>query len=133
MKKTFAVIALVFSVGNWAKAEGLKVEKLIVGTAIENKELVGEAKEFNAGEERVYAWSKAVAETVPTQIKYVWYADGKNVAEVPLDIKSPAARTWSSKKVWPGQWKVEATDSAGTVLSSAEFTVGSTAPAAAAQ
>jgi hypothetical protein len=32
-------------------------------------------------------------------------------------------RTWSSKNVWAGSWKVEVQDDKGTVLSTKEFVV----------
>ena len=63
------------------------------------------------------------ADQAPTTVKHVWTADGKKEAEVSLDVKYPAVRTWSSKSVWPGSWKVEAVDEKGTVLASKEFTV----------
>jgi hypothetical protein len=45
------------------------------------------------------------------------------VVEVPLAVKYAATRTWSYQTIWPGKWKVEATDEAGNVLSSADFAV----------
>ncbi len=106
-----------------AQAQTLQVEKIAVGTAIESRELSGAAAEFDASMTRLYCWTKVTASNPPSKIKHLWYADGKKEAEVALDINYPAARTWSSKNVWPGPWKVEVTDEAGAILSSVEFAV----------
>ncbi|HVO33904.1 MAG TPA: DUF2914 domain-containing protein [Elusimicrobiota bacterium] len=106
-----------------ASAANVQVDKLIVGTAVENHEISGAATEFPASVERLYCWSKVTASNVPTTVKHVWYADGKKEAEVSLDVKYSSTRTWSSKSVWPGSWKVEAQDAAGDLLASMEFTV----------
>jgi len=108
-----------------------QVDKIAIGTAIDNKELSGEAKEFDASVGRVYCWTKVSSANAPAEIKHVWYANDKKEAEVSLPIKYSAMRTWSSKAVWPGQWKVEVTDDSGSVLSSTEFTVKAGAEGAA--
>ena len=104
-------------------AANVTVEKIAIGTAIENKEISGEAAQFDGSVTRVFCWTKITSDQTPVTVKHVWTADGKKEAEVPLEIKYPAARTWSSKTVWPGSWKVDVTDDQGKVLSSKEFTV----------
>jgi DUF2914 family protein len=101
----------------------VKVEKIAIGTAIDNKEISGEAASFDSTVTRVYAWTKVTTDQTPVTIKHVWSADGKEEASVPLEIKYNAARTWSSKAVWPGSWKVDVQDDQGKVLVSKEFTV----------
>jgi hypothetical protein len=96
---------------------------MAVGTAIDNKEISGEAAQFPETVERLYCWMKVSADQTPVTLKHVWYVDGQKEAEVPLDIKYASMRTWSSKSVRPGSWKVEVVDDKGTVLSSKEFTV----------
>jgi hypothetical protein len=114
-------------------AATIKVEKTAIGTAIENKEITGEAAQFDGSVTRVYCWTKVSTDQTPVTIKHVWSADGKKEAEVALDVKYPSARTWSSKSVWPGSWKVEVTDDQGKVLDSKAFTVNKeVAPPAAA-
>ena len=103
--------------------KAVDIEKIAVGTAIDNKELTGTAKEFDASMNRVYCWTKVTASNPPTKINHVWYAEDKQEAEVPLEIKYSSMRTWSSKNVWPGRWKVEVTSDSGEVLSSTDFTV----------
>ena len=88
-----------------------------------NLEPVGENKEFDASVGTVSCWTKVTATTVPTTIKHVWYFGDKKVFEYSLDVKFPSTHTWSSKSVKSGNWRVDVTDDAGTVLSSINFTV----------
>ena len=101
----------------------VQVEEIALGTGVESKELVGEAIEFDVSAGRVFCWTKIFSQNVPTTIKHVWYADSEKTAEVPLSIKYPATRTWSSKAIWAGKWKVEVVSEAGEVLTSTQFTV----------
>ena len=48
--------------------------------------------------------------------------------EIALDVTANTYRVWSYKTVWPGNWKVEATDEAGNVLATVAFTVSGDAP-----
>lgn len=106
-----------------AASQDLKVEKIVVATSVENREPVGENTEFEALVGTVYCWTKITASTTPATIKHVWYLDDQKVFEIPLELKYASTRTWSSKTVSTGNWKVEVTDDAGTVLSSIGFTV----------
>jgi hypothetical protein len=106
-----------------AADQGLKVEKAVAATSVDNHEPAGENKEFEASVGTVYCWSKITAKTTPATIKHVWYLGDKKVFEKELDLKFPSTRTWSSKSVSPGNWRVDITDSAGAVLSSVSFTV----------
>jgi hypothetical protein len=100
-----------------------QVEKIAVGTGVESRELVGEAAEFDVSAGRIFCWMRISAQDVPTTIKHVWYADGQQAAEVPLNISYPSMRTWSSKAIWAGKWKVEVVSEKGDVLASTDFTV----------
>jgi hypothetical protein len=104
-------------------ANSLSVEKIAVGTSVENRELMGTATEFDATVGKVYCWTKVNASMPPAKVRHLWSVDGQQEADVALTINYPSARTWSSKTVRPGQWKVEVADEAGTVLSSTAFTV----------
>ena len=106
-----------------AADQGITVEKIVVATSVDNHEPVGESKQFEASVGTVYCWTKVAAKTVPATIKHVWYLGDKKVFEQSLDLKFASTRTWSSKSVKSGSWKVDVTDDAGTVLSSVSFTV----------
>jgi hypothetical protein len=106
-----------------APDQGLKVEKAVAATGVENREPVGENREFEASVGRVYCWTKIAAQTTPTTIKHVWYVGDHKVFEKALEIKYPSTRTWTSKSLTAGNWRVDVTDDAGAVLSSVSFTV----------
>ncbi len=94
-----------------------------VCTAVENRLPADEVPAAGTSATQVYCWVNLVSATIPTTIKTVWYNEGKRVDAVSLAVKSSPYRTWSSKKVWPGQWKVEVVTEAGDVLASKEFKV----------
>ena len=108
---------------NQAADQGIKVEKIVAATSVDNHEPVGENTEFDASVGTVYCWTKVTATTVPATIKHVWYFGDKKVFEQSLDLTYASTRTWSSKSVKSGSWKVDVTDDAGAVLSSVSFTV----------
>ena len=139
--KNMIVVLAVLSLGGTAVAQApekqaeapktIQVEKIALGTSLESRELVGEATEFDVSAGRIYCWTKITSENVPTTIKHVWYADAEKAAEVPLNIKYPTTRTWSSKAIWAGKWRVDVVSETGDVLASTDFTVkAQPAPAA---
>jgi hypothetical protein len=101
----------------------LKVEKAVAATSVENREPVGESAEFEASVGTVYCWTKISAPSVPATLKHVWYLGDQQVFEKTLDIKFPSTRTWTSKSVKAGSWRVDVTDDTGTVITSVSFTV----------
>ena len=139
--KNMIVVLAILSLGGTAVAQApekqaeapktIQVEKIALGTSLESRELVGEATEFDVSAGRIYCWTKITSENVPTTIKHVWYADAETAAEVPLNIKYPTTRTWSSKAIWAGKWRVDVVSETGDVLASTDFTVkAQPAPAA---
>lgn len=104
-------------------APTVKVDKLVIAATVEDRIPKGEAATFPGDTKNVFAWTRIVAESVPTKVKHVYYADGKRVAEVELAVNGSPYRVWSSKRVSPGSWKVEVQDENGDVLASSEFTV----------
>ena len=110
-------------------AARIKVEKMVTAAAVENKEPVNETSVFDAATGRVYAWTRVTASEAPVKIKHIYYVNDKKLTEVELNINARAYRAWSSKSVWPGNWKVEAVDEAGEVLAAVIFTVSGAAQA----
>ena len=100
-----------------------QVEKIALGTGVESRELVGEASEFDVSVGRVYCWTKINSQNIPTTIKHVWYPDEEQAAEVTLNVQYPSTRTWSSKAIRDGKWRVEVVSETGEVLASTDFTV----------
>jgi DUF2914 family protein len=127
------VILAVLSLGGTAVAQAPQqqmeapkldqVEKIALGTGVETRELVGEATEFDVSVGRIYCWTKIISQTVPTTIKHVWYADAEQAAEVTLNVQYPSTRTWSSKVIRPGKWRVDVLGETGEVLATTDFTV----------
>lgn len=107
----------------------ITIEKIVTAVSVENREPVDETSTFDKTAGRVYTWTKVAATATPVKLKHVYYAANKKVAEIDLSINAKAYRVWSSKAVWPGDWKVEATDEAGKVLATVTFTVSNTAAA----
>jgi hypothetical protein len=114
-------------------APAIKVERLVTAASVEKREPVGETSSFDSATTQVYTWTKITAEQVPATIKHVYYHNDKMVREIPLTVNSSPYRVWSVKNVIPGNWKVDITDEAGTVLASAVFTVAAAAGEAAAK
>ena len=132
MKKLIALLVGIFVTLGVAAAQektspaadqGIKVEKIVAAASVNNREPVGENKEFDTSVGTLSCWTKVTATTVPATIKHVWYFGDKKVFEKSLDIKFASMSTWSTKSVKAGNWKVDVTDDAGTVLSSVSFTV----------
>jgi hypothetical protein len=129
MKKYVAVLFLFLLVPFLAVAEeaapkgAIRIDKVSVGSAIDDKEVTGTGTEFDGSIEQLYCWTRVVADDAPTRINHVWSLDGKKVANVTLKVDQLITRTWSRKRVRPGAWKVDVTDESGTVLASQAFTV----------
>ncbi|MFC1522637.1 DUF2914 domain-containing protein [Elusimicrobiota bacterium] len=129
-KVTVLFLLIIFGIGNAVSEQSvigegqLKVEKIVVGTGIEDKKLVGESAGFDISVERVWCWTNITAQKLPAMIKHIWYLEDEKMAEVPLNIKYPSHRTWSSKAVSPGKWAVKVVDKSGEVFASREFVVG---------
>ena len=131
--RNMMVLLAVLSLGGTAVAQAPEqqtgapkldqVEKIALGTGVEARELVGEATEFDASIGRIYCWTKIISQNVPTSIKHVWYADEENAGEVSLNVQYPSTRTWSSKAIKPGKWRVDVLSETGEVLASTDFTV----------
>ncbi len=109
-----------------AKASGdIAVAAAKVGTAVEERELSGEATSFPATVGKVYCWTK-VTGGAGEEITHAWYHEGKVTSEVKLALKFPSVRTYSSKTIPPemkGAWRVDVLGPDGAVLKSIEFKV----------
>lgn len=98
--------------------------ELSVGTAIENRELVGAAESFQLSAGKLYCLSK-VSNAAGSEIEHVWYKGDAEVARVKLMVAGSPWRTYSSKNLGEdgaGQWRCEVVHN-GNVIQSARFTV----------
>lgn len=105
----------------------LKLVRSALCTAISDREPVGaldkEPYEFKSDVTKVFFFNEISTKNPPQKITHKWFLDDKPVAEVPLDLKYERNRTWSSKSVAPGNWKVEVVSDSGESLGSASFKV----------
>lgn len=105
----------------------IRVSEAVVATGVEDREPVGAGQAFAADVGKLYFYTIFEGDFGEAQVEHVWLRDGDEVARVPLTIRGPRWRTWSSKTIpsdWTGRWVVQVVDSAGEVLGSAEFVVG---------
>ena len=99
----------------------LKVDAAGLGTAVQNRELVGEAVEF-ALNERVFLFLKLSGG--PAEDITVTWKHGELKYDTKLNVGGSPWRTWAYKTAAvAGDWTVTVTDAAGTLLKQLEFTV----------
>lgn len=104
-----------------AASSHLSVSGSGVGTAVVDRQLVGQADRFAAGS-RVVFWTHVVGGRAGDTIDHVWLRDGSVVGAASLSVGSPDWRTQSRRVVDPGgHWVVEARDADGRVLVRHEF------------
>lgn len=92
-----------------------------VGTAVVDRQLVGQADRFSAGS-RVVFWTHVRGGRAGDTIDHVWLRDGTVVGAASLAVGSPDWRTQSRRLLDPpGVWVVEARDPEGHVLARHRF------------
>ncbi|MEJ2215389.1 MAG: DUF2914 domain-containing protein [Gemmatimonadota bacterium] len=107
---------------------GITVSQAVAATGVENRQPTGVAEQFPADVGTVYCYMVAEGDFPETQLVQVWMHGDQEMAKVPLTVKGPRWRTWSSKKImpdWTGDWTVRIEDASGNVLKSVSFTIGS--------
>jgi len=105
------------------------VDEAGIGTAVENRALVGQSESFDITTGKLYCFTK-IQGANGTTIRHVWKRDGVIMADVSLPIGSGNWRTWSSKRFvagMSGSWVVEVVSADGAVLEEIAFSVSSAA------
>ena len=100
-----------------------------VAKEVQDREPVEPADSFSADTTQVIGWSRITGANEPVDIKHIWSLNGKEVASIPLQVKSSSYRTWTRKTVSPGKWTFSVQTADGATLASKDFTVGGEAPA----
>ena len=101
----------------------LSIPEYGVGTAVENRYLVGRNDRFTAGT-RVWFWTRVQGGTRGDRIDHVWLHEGAEATRLSLEIGGSNWRTYSAQTLYSGvagDWAVEARDDAGRVLARSEF------------
>lgn len=98
--------------------------KIKIGTAMENREVVGEADSFPVNTPQLVGWSQITGATEPTEITHVWKLNGTEIASVSLKVPSSPFRTYSRKMLkGAGTYTLEVKDSSGKVIASKDVEV----------
>jgi hypothetical protein len=103
------------------------VTRLVVATGVQDREPVGAAEQFSTDVGTLYCFMSVEGHFAGAQLYQVWMHGDQEMARVPLTVKGPRWRTWSTKTIlpsWTGAWSVKVEDAQGTVLKSVDFTVG---------
>lgn len=111
------------SAGTTPAPSKLSVPEYGVGTAVENRQLVGQSNRYAEGT-RVWFWTRVEDGTRGDTIDHVWLREGVEATRVSLKIGGSSWRTYSHKTLHAGtagDWVVEARDEAGRVLARSEF------------
>lgn len=104
-------------------ASSLSITEYGVGTAVENRELVGQSDRFTEGT-RVWFWTRVQGGALGDTIDHVWLREGVEVMHISLEIGGPNWRTYSTQTLHAGlagDWATEARDAAGRVLVRSDF------------
>ncbi len=145
MRKILALVAVVlliggFSAATWAQekpkaeitvkekkeAAEMAVSRLLVATAVENREPKGAAETFPASTERVFCFLELTDIPKDMEVTFSWIYKDKEVNKTTLPVKAgPKWRTFAYKTVkdMKGDWKVEVKDGGGKTLKDVKFKV----------
>ena len=114
--------------GFTASTSGLRVLRSYVCKGIEQGEPTEAGKSFvpEDGVLRLCCFSEIAGAAGSDTVFHVWRWGDREMARVPLEVKSARWRTWSTKRIldeWRGEWHVDVTDREGGVLTRLEFSV----------
>lgn len=107
---------------------GVRVLRAYVCKGIEESEPAEAGRSFLSPDDgvlRLCCFSE-VATAREDTILHVWYWGDREMARVPLEVRGPRWRTWSSKRIieeWRGDWHVDIIDADGAVLKRLEFSI----------
>lgn len=104
----------------------MRVTQAVTATGVQDREPVGIAETFSAEVGEVFFYTVFEGDFPESEVTHVWRRDGEEMARVPLTVRGPRWRTWSSKRIladWTGSWTAQVVGPEGTVIESVEFTV----------
>lgn len=119
---SMAVVPSAFSMDD----PGFTIAHMAVSENVVDREAVGIGEIFPVSLEKVYCFLEAKDIQQDTEISFVWYHAGNEVARVALTLRQGNRwRTYSSKNLagLKGDWKVELQDATGIVHNTVSFTV----------
>ena len=104
----------------------IQLDRAVICRSIEDRAPIASGSVFSDSVGQLYCFTKVVGATTDTTIIHHWYLNGKLKASVTLPVRSASWRTWSSKKITPGEtgdWMVEVVTEDGNALESILFLV----------
>jgi hypothetical protein len=122
-KRTTSASAAAFS----PASDDVEIARSVVCTGIAEREPEGAATSFPAAVGKLYFFTnvKGVQDTL--EIVHKWYQGDVLRSSIPLKVKSPNWRTYSSRTIdpsWTGAWRIDVINGeTGDVLSSSTFTL----------
>lgn len=108
------------------KALPFEVADAVVATGVVEREPVGAGTEFPASVGTLYFYTVFTGDFEESRVTHVWLFEGKEMARIPVTVRGPRWRTWTSKTIlpeWTGRWTVHVEGADGTVVRSVEFQV----------
>ncbi|MBI3550540.1 MAG: DUF2914 domain-containing protein [Elusimicrobia bacterium] len=100
-----------------------EVDKLAFATEVSSMTPVAPTDAFDSGTRSVFFWNRLLVKHPPVQVRHVWYHGDEKVADYPLTLRYNRTRIWTSKRVKPGQWRVDITDGQGNPIATGSFIV----------
>ena len=106
----------------------IRIAGITVSQNVRNKQPVSRKTEFSIKQgAKPYVWMDVRSEKPPFELRHVYYLNDRRYCVVPLDIRYPRMRTWSTVSLeYPtqiGQWRVDVETRDGEILSRVEFSV----------
>jgi hypothetical protein len=105
-----------------------QVKRFLLPRAVINKEPRGEIDDIRLKSDAsaaVWCYSEVI-DRRGSELRYVWYHEGRRMARVRIKVLGNRWRSYSSKVInqrHQGNWRVELQDSKGGLMASAEFTL----------
>lgn len=104
----------------------LKVERIVVSTAVEERRPVGESDTFPDSVGTLFCYTEIRGMGDSTTVSHVWYHGEIRRADVQLNVWGYRWRTWSTKVIqedWTGEWRVDVVSADGKILKSKRFRI----------
>lgn len=123
----FLTLLIVIVAVSEAQAQsGLKVERIVVCTGVEERLPVGESDTFADSVGTLFCYTDIKGMGDSTTVSHVWYHGENRRADVKLNVRGYRWRTWSTKVIqqdWTGDWRVDVVSSDGKILKSKRFRI----------
>jgi len=106
----------------------IQIHKIVSCGSVIDRQYVSPKTRFSLKEDPTpVVWMTVLSDNPPFTLTHVYYMNDRKYCEVPLSIRYPHMRTWSSVTLnhpdHAGEWRVEVITGSGVKLDQIEFTV----------